>query len=59
MSRFTNNDDELGFDEVEAVGLDGTGFDGDPRFPYHWSNLTDAERAGVEAYRARYETEEK
>jgi len=26
---------ELTFDESEALGLDGTGRDGDPRFPYH------------------------
>jgi hypothetical protein len=26
--------DELDFDTVEELGLDGTGRDGDPRFPY-------------------------
>lgn len=36
---------ELPFDVVEDLGLDGTGRDGDPRFPYTWANLTDTERA--------------
>jgi hypothetical protein len=39
--------DELDIDEVEAIGLDGTGRDGDPRFPYTWAKLTDAERAAL------------
>lgn len=42
---------ELGFDEVEAIGLDGTGRDGDPRFPYTWANLTDDERRMLRTYR--------
>jgi hypothetical protein len=35
---------ELNFDQVEQLGLDGTGRDGDERFPYTVGNLTDAER---------------
>lgn len=41
---------ELGFDEVEAAGLDGTGRDGNPRFPYTWDNLTDTEKDAVRAF---------
>lgn len=41
---------ELSFDEVEAAGLDGTGRDLNPRFPYTWANLTDAERDAVRAF---------
>jgi hypothetical protein len=40
----------LSFDSVEAIGLDGTGHDGDERFPYTWSNLTPDERERLEAY---------
>ncbi len=36
--------EELSLDIVEALGLDGTGRDGDDRFPYTWDNLTDTER---------------
>lgn len=32
-------DRELTFDEANAAGLDATGRDGDPRFPYHLSDL--------------------
>lgn len=35
----------LPYDVVEALGLDGSGHDGNERFPYTWSSLTDAERA--------------
>lgn len=45
------DDEELSYDEVEAIGLDGTGRDGDPRFPYRWSNLTDDERRMLGIYR--------
>lgn len=31
---------ELDFDTVEALGLDATGCDGDPRFPYTIEKLT-------------------
>lgn len=44
-------DEELGFDEVEAIGLDGTGRDMDERFPYTWCKLTDAERMALVGYR--------
>lgn len=44
-------DEELGFDEVEAIGLDGTGRDMDERFPYTWRKLTDAERMALVGYR--------
>lgn len=37
-------DDELSFDEAEALGFDGTGRDLDPRFPLRLSNLTPQER---------------
>ncbi len=40
-----NPDEPLLFDDVEDIGLDGTGRDGDPRFPYTWAKLTTAERA--------------
>ena len=30
---------ELDFDEVTALGFDGTGRDGDPRFPYHLEDV--------------------
>ena len=45
------SDDELSFDEVEAIGLDGTGRDLNERFPYTWSNLTDDERRMLRTYR--------
>lgn len=35
---------ELDLDSVEALGLDGTGRDGNERFPYTIFNLTDDER---------------
>ena len=35
---------QLSFDEAERAGLDGTGRDGDPRFPYHLSDLTESEK---------------
>lgn len=34
---------EMDFDSVEAAGLDGTGADGDPRFPYTWESLSTLE----------------
>ncbi len=37
-------DRELTFDEAEAAGLDGTGRDLDPRFPYHLSDLKGTDR---------------
>jgi hypothetical protein len=43
-------DEELSFDEVEAIGLDGTGRNGDDRFPYTWGNLTPDERERLHAY---------
>jgi hypothetical protein len=42
--------DLLASDEAEALGYDGTGRDGDPRFPYRWSNLTEEERERLLAY---------
>lgn len=42
-----NPDGELSFDQVESIGLDGTGRDGGERFPYTWAKLTDAERAAL------------
>jgi len=44
---------ELDFDAVEAIGLDGTGRDGDPRFPYTRDNLTEDELARLVDYEAR------
>jgi len=44
-------DDEPSFDEVEALGLDGTGRDLDPRFPYTLANLTHDETARLAARR--------
>jgi hypothetical protein len=41
-TRATEGDRVLSFDEAEAAGFDGTGCDGDPRFPYHASDLPDA-----------------
>ncbi|MGV0985011.1 MAG: hypothetical protein ACOYB2_10680 [Limnohabitans sp.] len=35
---------ELSYDEVEAIGLDGTGRDGDERFPYTFASLTPDDR---------------
>jgi hypothetical protein len=43
--------DELTFDEVEALGLDGSGRDGDPRHPYRESALTEQEKTRLAAYR--------
>lgn len=40
---------ELDFDTVERAGLDGTGRDGDPRFPYTWSSLTATERLKIDS----------
>lgn len=34
----------LPYDAVDALGLDGTGRDGNNRFPYTWATLTEAER---------------
>jgi hypothetical protein len=42
---FVNEDRLLTFDQAEAAGVDGTGRDQDPRFPYTWGNLTTEERA--------------
>jgi hypothetical protein len=44
-------DDQLTFDEAEGIGLDGTGRDGNPRFPYRYSNLTPAEMKRLTHYR--------
>ena len=41
--------EELDFDTVEALGLDGTGRDGNERWPYTYGNLTDEERARLNA----------
>ncbi|WP_306211061.1 hypothetical protein [Actinoplanes sp. RD1] len=43
-------DDELSFNTVEALGLDGTGLGGDPRFPYTWAKLTSDERRRLQEY---------
>lgn len=43
--------EELGADEVDALGLDSTGRDGDPRFPYTEAKLTPAELASLVTYR--------
>lgn len=32
---------------IDALGLDSSGCDGDPRFPFRWSNLTERERDEV------------
>jgi hypothetical protein len=40
---------ELGFDDVESLGLDGTGRDADERFPYTWAKLTEQEQARLAA----------
>ena len=37
-------DRALNVDEVAAVGLDCTGADGHPAYPYHWSALSDERR---------------
>lgn len=42
---------ELTYDECEAIGLDGSGVDGNPRFPYTEEKLTQAEAAKLKAYR--------
>lgn len=34
-----NPDDQLSFDDAEELGLDGTGRDGDPRFPFTLQSL--------------------
>lgn len=44
---------ELDADEVDALGLDPTGRDGNPRFPFTETNLTDVEREALTAYRNR------
>ena len=44
-------DEELSFNETEALGLDGTGCDGNPRFPYTYGNLTVEERELLEFLR--------
>lgn len=33
---------ELTYEEAESLGYDGTGRDGDPRFPYHLSDALSA-----------------
>lgn len=43
-------DEALSFDDVEVIGLDGTGRSGDPRFPYTWAKLTTDERARLHAH---------
>lgn len=40
-------DRPLSADLVDDIGLDSSGCDGDERFPYRWSNLTEEERAWV------------
>ncbi len=42
--RHARKDRELSFDEAERIGRDGTGRDGDPRFPHRFSSLTQEER---------------
>jgi hypothetical protein len=44
--------DELSFDEAEALGLDATGRDGDPAFPYTAADLTPAQRQRLADLRA-------
>jgi hypothetical protein len=39
-----NVEEPLSLDLVEQIGLDGSGTDGNERFPYRWSNLTGQER---------------
>lgn len=41
----------LDYDTVAAIGLDGTGRDQDPRFPYTEANLTPAETIRLRRYR--------
>ena len=43
-------DEELSFDAVEAIGLDGTGRTADHRFPCTWANLTADERDQLRAH---------
>jgi hypothetical protein len=43
-------DEKLSFDDVEAIGLDGTGRSGDDRFPHTWATLTPDERARLHAH---------
>ena len=53
----THPTEPLPFDAVDLLGLDGTGRDGNERFPYTWGNLTEAERAkllGVEHYNSKH-----
>jgi hypothetical protein len=45
-----NPNEPLDVDSVQAIGLDGTGFDGSPRFPYTWASLTDDERTRMHAH---------
>jgi hypothetical protein len=45
------DDDEPTLDEVEALGLDGTGRDLDPRYPYTIANLTADETARLSRMR--------
>ncbi len=40
-----HTNEELPLDLVEQLGLDGSGIDGNERFPYQWSTLTDQERS--------------
>lgn len=40
---FAKQDEELTFDQCTKAGLDGTGRDFDPRFPYTWAKLTEDE----------------
>jgi hypothetical protein len=44
--------DELSFDEADAFGLDATGRDGDPRFPWTVTDLTPAQRQRLAELRA-------
>lgn len=42
---------EMDFDTAEAIGLDGTGMDMDPRFPHTYFTLTDEEKVKFWQYR--------
>lgn len=42
---------DLTFDEAEAIGLDGTGMNMDPRFPHKYIALTDEEKVRFWQYR--------
>jgi hypothetical protein len=49
---FPTTPDELSFDEADALGLDATGRDGDPRFPWTLADLTDVQRQRLAELRA-------